>query len=224
MGPSRPSIALWLASNTKLTHQQIGEFCGLEPGDIDGLADRPWPRRITKAIDPTFANRKGSTAPELTAEEIARCETDPEARLQKNSRRYELARPSERTQQEGKDFWAEGDGWRIQKLRELWPDLSISAKEIGLVIGCSKNSALSKGHRIGLGPRDPIAEPKPPPKPKTAEFPGATKCAWPIGHPREAGFHFCGARALQGRPYCASHCAKAYIPNKKPLASNATAA
>lgn len=36
-------------------------------------------------------------------------------------------------------------------------------------------------------------------------------CAWPIGHPRDADFHFCGARAVNGRPYCAEHCATAYL-------------
>ena len=32
-------------------------------------------------------------------------------------------------------------------------------------------------------------------------------CRWPIGHPGEAGFHFCNERALVGKPYCADHAA-----------------
>ena len=35
-------------------------------------------------------------------------------------------------------------------------------------------------------------------------------CHWPIGHPNEAGFHFCGAPAVSGRPYCGAHCQQAY--------------
>jgi GcrA cell cycle regulator len=36
-------------------------------------------------------------------------------------------------------------------------------------------------------------------------------CLWPIGDPGDADFHFCGGEAEPGKPYCASHCAKAYI-------------
>jgi GcrA cell cycle regulator len=39
---------------------------------------------------------------------------------------------------------------------------------------------------------------------------GAT-CVWPIGDPGDDDFSFCEAPALEGRPYCADHCAVAYI-------------
>ena len=35
-------------------------------------------------------------------------------------------------------------------------------------------------------------------------------CKWPIGHPGEPDFHFCGHPVNQGFPYCLSHCAVAY--------------
>jgi GcrA cell cycle regulator len=35
-------------------------------------------------------------------------------------------------------------------------------------------------------------------------------CKWPIGHPDEADFHFCGKPVVPGFPYCAEHCALAY--------------
>ena len=35
-------------------------------------------------------------------------------------------------------------------------------------------------------------------------------CKWPIGHPNEAGFHFCGCTSVQSGPYCAYHMAVAY--------------
>ncbi len=57
------------------------------------------------------------------------------------------------------------------------------------------------------------AEPSTPPPPRVYQPPVAVHaCCWPIGTPREAGFHFCGApRARIDRPYCDAHCAVAYI-------------
>ncbi|MGZ8998698.1 MAG: GcrA family cell cycle regulator [Allosphingosinicella sp.] len=35
-------------------------------------------------------------------------------------------------------------------------------------------------------------------------------CKWPIGHPGEPDFHFCGKQANPGFPYCVDHCGVAY--------------
>ncbi|MEO1044876.1 MAG: GcrA family cell cycle regulator [Pseudomonadota bacterium] len=35
-------------------------------------------------------------------------------------------------------------------------------------------------------------------------------CRWPIGHPGEPDFHFCGAKVNPGFPYCVEHCGRAY--------------
>jgi GcrA cell cycle regulator len=35
-------------------------------------------------------------------------------------------------------------------------------------------------------------------------------CSWPMGDPKQPGFHFCGSEAVPGRPYCATHCGMAY--------------
>jgi len=35
-------------------------------------------------------------------------------------------------------------------------------------------------------------------------------CRWPIGHPGEPDFHFCGEQANPGFPYCVNHCGVAY--------------
>jgi len=35
-------------------------------------------------------------------------------------------------------------------------------------------------------------------------------CKWPIGHPGEPDFHFCGESANPGFPYCVQHCGVAY--------------
>ncbi len=41
--------------------------------------------------------------------------------------------------------------------------------------------------------------------------PRAQSCCWPLGEPGTASFHFCGAGALPGKPYCAEHAAVAYV-------------
>jgi GcrA cell cycle regulator len=40
------------------------------------------------------------------------------------------------------------------------------------------------------------------------------RCMWPVGHPGDGDFHFCGDRALVGKPYCVAHCAVAYVKAK----------
>lgn len=35
-------------------------------------------------------------------------------------------------------------------------------------------------------------------------------CKWPLGHPGEPDFHFCGKPANPGFPYCVDHCGVAY--------------
>ena len=35
-------------------------------------------------------------------------------------------------------------------------------------------------------------------------------CKWPMGHPGEPDFHFCGKPANPGFPYCVDHCGVAY--------------
>ena len=41
-------------------------------------------------------------------------------------------------------------------------------------------------------------------------------CEWPIGHPDEPNFHFCGKERFEDKPYCLDHCAVAYVfPEKE---------
>lgn len=35
-------------------------------------------------------------------------------------------------------------------------------------------------------------------------------CRWPMGHPGEADFHFCGEKVNPGFPYCVEHCGRAF--------------
>jgi len=40
---------------------------------------------------------------------------------------------------------------------------------------------------------------------------GAGQCRFPLGDPEHKDFGFCGAKAAPGYPYCAQHCARAYV-------------
>lgn len=45
---------------------------------------------------------------------------------------------------------------------------------------------------------------------KGASLFGSGGCKWPIGHPGEEDFHFCGERRYGTLPYCKSHADEAY--------------
>ena len=67
------ATAVWLVENTGLTFDQIAEFCGLHPLEVQAIADGEVAVQML-GLDPV-AN--GQT----TADELARCQADPEARL-----------------------------------------------------------------------------------------------------------------------------------------------
>lgn len=46
--------------------------------------------------------------------------------------------------------------------------------------------------------------------PRASAQAGSKSCSWPVGDPKQPGFHFCGDAAEAGRPYCAHHCGIAY--------------
>jgi GcrA cell cycle regulator len=62
-------------------------------------------------------------------------------------------------------------------------------------------------------PSAPVVAPRPPvasnPQPSRAHG-GNKSCSWPVGDPKQPGFHFCGEPAESGRPYCPNHCHVAY--------------
>ncbi|ANU08461.1 GcrA family cell cycle regulator [Paraurantiacibacter namhicola] len=76
--------------------------------------------------------------------------------------------------------------------------------------------------RQGPGDQQPPIPPAPPrrlvpakPLPEMAEKTSLLDlndrvCRWPMGHPGEADFHFCGEKVNPGFPYCVEHCGRAY--------------
>lgn len=76
--------------------------------------------------------------------------------------------------------------------------------------------------RQGPGDQAPPATPAPPRRlvpakiaPEYADKTGLLDlsdkiCKWPLGHPGEPDFHFCGEKVNPGFPYCVAHCGHAY--------------
>lgn len=110
---------------------------------------------------------------------------------------------------------------RVTRLKSLWGE-GRTASQIAVILGdVTRNAVIGKAHRLGLkGRPSPIRKEKTAATPKPArravvQVPRATRvndrqCHWPIGHPREPGFHFCGDPAVEDKPYCGKHCNLAY--------------
>ena len=76
--------------------------------------------------------------------------------------------------------------------------------------------------RQGPGDQQPPIPPAPPrrlvPAKPSADIADKTSlldlservCRWPMGHPGEPDFHFCGTKVNPGFPYCVEHCGRAY--------------
>lgn len=76
--------------------------------------------------------------------------------------------------------------------------------------------------RQGPGDQQPPIPPAPPrrlvpakPSPEIADKTGLLDlndriCRWPMGHPGEPDFHFCGEKVNPGFPYCVEHCGRAF--------------
>jgi GcrA cell cycle regulator len=56
----------------------------------------------------------------------------------------------------------------------------------------------------------PPAPPPARPAPRASAHVGSKTCSWPMGDPKQPGFHFCGEPAEMGKPYCHQHCHVAY--------------
>ncbi len=97
---------------------------------------------------------------------------------------------------------------RVETLKNLWAT-GQTAREIAVTLGngISRNAVIGKANRLGLSSTTTMRV-----KPITtfAVTPSERSCQWPIGHPTDVGFRFCGKPALRERPYCDAHCNIAY--------------
>jgi len=71
------ATAVWLVENTTLTFEQVGDFCGMHPLEVQGIADGEVAVGII-GQDPVASGQ-------LTLEDIRHCENNVEAKLQMTS-------------------------------------------------------------------------------------------------------------------------------------------
>ena len=80
------ATAVWMVENTSLTFEQIADFCGLHPLEVNGIADGEVARDI-RGADPIGNGQ-------LTREDLDQAQSDPKVRLKAQvSRHAELLKP-----------------------------------------------------------------------------------------------------------------------------------
>lgn len=146
------ATAVWLIENTALTFDQIADFCGLHPLEVQSIADDEIAVGMV-GFDPISNGQ-------LTKEEIERCQSDPSNRLKMAE--ANVPRPSTRTKgprytpvakrQDKPDAIA----WLVKNFPEL------SDGQIGRLIGTTKPTITAVRDRThwninNIKPRDPVA-------------------------------------------------------------------
>ena len=127
---------------------------------------------------------------------------------------------------------------REKKLKELWQK-GHTASEIASLLGeTTRNAVIGKAHRLNLEARVNTKKSKSnndnnktqklgrkakfkallldknfeKENPKKLEELTDETCRWPIGHPYEESFYFCGRKPLEKFPYCKLHVLYAFQP------------
>ena len=107
-----------------------------------------------------------------------------------------------------KNYWTKT---KVEKLSKLWGQ-GVSARDIAENLGnISRNAVIGKANRLGLS-KKLSSENKTIKKKISASLlvPNMSGCKWPIGHPGDSVFYFCGYPTIPGQPYCGEHCLIAY--------------
>jgi GcrA cell cycle regulator len=107
-----------------------------------------------------------------------------------------------------KNYWTKT---LVEKLSKLWGQ-GVSARDIATKLGdISRNAVIGKANRLGLS-KKLSSEDKTIKKEINASslVPNMNGCKWPIGHPGDNDFYFCGKPVIPGKPYCGEHCLVAY--------------
>jgi len=134
---------------------------------------------------------------------------------------------------------------KVAKLKDLWGKGSTASQIAEILGGVSRNAVIGKAHRLNLSGKiiakkssnnqkidksknlnlkkvrkgrfksiiiDKDFEPE---NPKQLEELDEKSCKWPIGHPNEENFYFCGRTSLKGFSYCKLHLLYAFQPKNK---------
>jgi len=156
MHPTQPlmpkATAVWLVENTSLTFDQIGEFSGLHPLEVQAIADGEVAVQMI-GIDPV-ANMQ------VTMADIERCQADPSARL----RLLQSAHPEAMVKHKGPRYTPiakrQDKPDAIAWLTKSHPELSDA--QISKLVGTTKptiDAVRERSHwnHANIKPRHPVA-------------------------------------------------------------------
>ena len=134
---------------------------------------------------------------------------------------------------------------KVEKLKELWGKGSTANEIAQILGGVTRNAVIGKAHRLNLSGKiqtkkssslknnenenkishknlrrgkfksliiDKDFEPE---NPKQLEELDEKSCKWPIGHPNEDNFYFCGRTSLKDFSYCKLHLLYAFQPKNR---------
>jgi uncharacterized protein len=145
------ATAVWLVQNTALTFDQIAEFCGLHPLEVQGIADGEVAVGMV-GLDPVVSGQ-------ITQEEIQRCLADPNLKVELAKR--DIPMPAARTK---------GPRYTPVAKRQDKPDAvawllrhhpELTDSQISKLIGTTKDTIAkirdrSHWNSPNIRPRDPV--------------------------------------------------------------------
>jgi len=144
------ATAVWLVDNTSLSFAQIADFCGMHPLEIQAIADGEVATHIV--------GQNPVTGGQLEAEEIARCENDPDARL-KIRLREDLPQPKQTRSRYTPVSKRQDKPDAIEFLVRRYPQLTDA--QITRLVGTTKqtiNAVRDHTHKnsANIVPKDPV--------------------------------------------------------------------